>query len=318
MKRTAWLMLAVILLISCVIPAFAEETEAPPPDGYVPKREDNLFRELGTAQIEEKGSEGERYKASYPGGILKQLVIGFDDHGGKPLSVTLNAKGQVTKATWGTGDERITFRPNAWKDRDGNVVAGPDLAFVNAYYLNYQNFGYWYRNNTMSLVGLYLKELKPELTDKWYQVVPIDLRKQGTYRYQCAASNMYYMGACDVTVRGDEVKVDYVLPKGDAYPQRNCICWFTSLEEITPEFLDKLESPYRYGEAVSISEKLKGHEIALLFICNHLNYRVPVNYLGTETPIRYFRGKDRVKELKYKYNRLYKEMTELYPDEAAQ
>ena len=41
-----------------------------------------------------------------------------------------------------------------------------------------------YKNNTLGAVGLSLREMDKNLTDKWYHVVPVDLTKEGTFRYK--------------------------------------------------------------------------------------------------------------------------------------
>ena len=314
MKKTALMLLALVLLSSWAMTAFAEEAEAPLQDGYTPRREENMYFGLGVTQIDETGPDGELYKAYYQSGELKTLTISKADVSGTVLSAVFNPKAKITKATYGSGDGQLAYKGGQWTDRAGNPAAGPVLDEMEHYFSYYPKFEYWYRNNTMGMIGLYLKELNPELTDKWYMVVPIDLREWGTYRYPCAASNLYYMGAVDVTISTKNVKVDYVLPNGNIYPQRNCMCWFTSLDEITPEFLETLDSPYRFGEPVSRQEQLKGHDIVLLFVCNHINYRIPLVHSGLQTAVRYYRGKDSVKKMIYKYNQLYREMQELYPD----
>lgn len=316
MKKTVLMLLALTLLFSLAVPGFAEETEAPLPDGYAPGREENLYVGLGPTRIEEKGEDGEKYNANYEDGELKTLAIERVDPTGKTFKAVFNPKAKITKATYGDGPDQLTYKGGKWTDREGNPVTGPDLDLMREYYNYYPKFENWYRNNTMGLIGLYLKELKPELTDKWYMIVPVDLRKWGTYRYPCAASNLFYLGAVDVTISTKNVKVDYVLPDGNIYPQKNCMCWFTSLDEITPEFLETLETPYHYGEPVSREEQLKGHDIVLLFICNHINYRIPLVHSGQKTAVRYYRGKDNIKKMTSQYKKLYEEMQELYPDGA--
>jgi len=316
MKKTVLMLLVQILLFSLAVPGFTEGTETPLPDSYVPRREENMYLELGVTQINETGPDGEVYKAYYQGGELKTLTISKTDASGTMLSAIFNPKGKITRATYGDGDEQLSYKGGRWTDKAGNPATGPDMDYMSDYFDYYPKFENWYRNNTMGLIGLYLKELKPELTDKWYMIVPVDLREWGTYRYPCAASNLFYLGAVDVTISTKNVKVDYVLPDGNIYPQKNCMCWFTSLDEITPEFLETLETPYHYGEPVSREEQLKGHDIVLLFICNHINYRIPLVHSGQKTAVRYYRGKDNVKKMISQYKKLYEEMQELYPDGA--
>ena len=317
LRKAAALMAALILLtLSAAAFAITGDTGAPE-DGYVPGRESNLNREWGTYKLESEEQEDVEYQAIYSGGELQQLEVDWVDPSGSGIgcNVVYDRKGHIISAAYEDEEEELYYDGRKWRDKQGKEVQGPDISFMKEYFKEYKADGYWFWDNTMSLIGLYLRELNPDLTDKWYQVVPIDLRTEGTYRYPTAASNLYYLGACDVTIRDGQVTVDYVLPKGEAYPRSHCIMWFTSLSQITTEFLDNPVSEYRFGEPVSIQDKLEGHDIALLFICNHLNYRVPISYDGTVMPTRYFRGRPVVVDMVNKYTALLEEMNTLYPDE---
>lgn len=137
----------------------------------------------------------------------------------------------------------------------------------------------WYSHNTLGLIGLPLRDLYPELTDKWYNVVPVDLTRQGTQTFPLAASNLYYMGSACVEVSGDSVTVTYETPSGQWKPylkvEDETLAWFTSAADITADFLNNPASETKFGEAVSIAGDLKGQDVALLFICNHVTYRQP-------------------------------------------
>ena len=99
MKKTVSLLLALILLSFLAVPASAEETEVPMPEGYTPEREDNMYLGLGVTQIEETGPDGEEYKAYYQSGELKTLTVSKADGSGKVLSAVFNPKGKITRAT---------------------------------------------------------------------------------------------------------------------------------------------------------------------------------------------------------------------------
>lgn len=137
----------------------------------------------------------------------------------------------------------------------------------------------WYPHNTLGLIGLPLRDLYPDLTDKWYNVVPVDLTRQGTQTFPLAASNLYYMGSACVEVSGDSVTVTYETPSGQWKPylkvEDETLAWFTSAADITADFLNNPAGETKFGEAVSIAGDLKGQDVALLFICNHVTYRQP-------------------------------------------
>ena len=133
----------------------------------------------------------------------------------------------------------------------------------------------------MGLVGLPLRELYPSLTSRWYHIVPVDLTHEGTFYYKTVASNMFYTGYAAVTIRDGKVTVDYVIPYGTFYVEKQCLAWFTSIGDITTAFLENPESSFRYGKPVDIREELKGQDTALLFMCNRVSYQVPLDYSGT-------------------------------------
>ncbi len=140
----------------------------------------------------------------------------------------------------------------------------------------------WFDHNTLGLVGLPLRDLYPDLTSKWYNIVPVDLTVQGRQTYPMAASNVFSMGSAYVDVQGDSVTVTYELPsasgaRGQTYLtlEDECLAWFTSASDITSDFLNAPSSSLQFGESVSIKDTLGGADTALLFICNHVSYRQP-------------------------------------------
>ena len=140
----------------------------------------------------------------------------------------------------------------------------------------------WFSNNTMGVKGISLKDYNPELTDKWYQVVPVDVSRNGKQSIYLVASCMNYIGTVTVEVNGDEVTTTYSVPNDryEIYPGEECIKWFTSMDEITADFLANPVSDQAFGKAVSRENDLNGQSIALLFICNQVTYCNPLNARG--------------------------------------
>lgn len=137
----------------------------------------------------------------------------------------------------------------------------------------------WYSHNTLGLVGLPLRDLYPDLTDKWYNVVPVDLTIQGRQTYPLVASNLYYMGEAYVDILDGNVTVSYDTPGNQwtAYLaiEDECLAWFTKASDVTSDFLQAPSSDFRFGQPVSIHDTLGGADTALLFICNRVTYRQP-------------------------------------------
>lgn len=134
----------------------------------------------------------------------------------------------------------------------------------------------WYPNNTITLAGLSLQETSASLPDKWYNVIPIDLNRQGRQTYFLVISNARFIGECYVDVWGDEVTVSYSLIEHSAIePKSSYGRWFTSLSQITEKSIESSEDGFTFGEPVSISEDLDGADVALLFIRSKATYYLP-------------------------------------------
>lgn len=144
--------------------------------------------------------------------------------------------------------------------------------------------GVWYPDNTVCAFGLCLRDEYPGLTDKWYNVVPVDVSRDGTTVIPLVASNLFVIGQAEVVVQGDQVTVNYALANGEGYVNDETVKWFASMDEITADWLKQPQSDLAFGQAVSRTTDLKGQNVALLFICNHVTYRQPYTNTGIELP----------------------------------
>ena len=279
------LSLALVPVLLCPVLAEGADTSGMYEEEYVPIRVRNPDINWGPVKVEQEKGDVE-YEASFRGGSLQTLEVELEEDG-EEYEVVYDAKGRIIRAEYESDAGEFTYDGRVWRNSKGKKVEGPDLSFLKEYFEDYRLDRESYPRNTMSLVGLPLRELYPKLTDKWYHVVPIDLTKEGVFRYKTAVSNIYYAGYCDVTVRDGTVTVDYAIPYGTFYVEKQCMAWFTSIEEITPAFLNNPESSFRYGKPVDIEKELKGQKIALLFMCNRVSYQVPFDSVYT-FPARFF------------------------------
>ena len=132
----------------------------------------------------------------------------------------------------------------------------------------------------------FLRELEHCMLDlgigsKWYNVVPVKLTENGIYKIPLVASNMYVIGDAIVTVSGDDVTVTYETvhaTPGSLNITSECVKWFKSTDEITEDFINNPTSDIAFGDTVSKSEL---GDVAYLFICNGVNYRLPITDNGT-------------------------------------
>ena len=134
----------------------------------------------------------------------------------------------------------------------------------------------WYPNNTIALAGLSLQEASTRLPDKWYNVVPVDLTRNGRQTYFLTVSNARFIGECYVDVWGDEVVVTCeVLERSGIELKSEYGRWFTSLSQITTKSIEADTNGFVFGQPLSISRDLGGADVALLFIRSKATYRQP-------------------------------------------
>ena len=155
----------------------------------------------------------------------------------------------------------------------------------------------WFPNNTICRAGLSLQETSTRLPDKWYNVIPVDLTRQGRQTYLLTISNARFIGECYVDVWGDEVTVDYSLIEHSAIePLESYGRWFTKLSQVTEKSIESKENGFVFGEPLSIAEDLGGADVALLFIRSKATYYLPFPD-GTELT-RYWRNTPQWKEFR--------------------
>lgn len=146
---------------------------------------------------------------------------------------------------------------------------------------------HWYPKNTVGVVGLSLRDEYPGLTDKWINIVPVDLTVQGTQEIELVAGNMFHIGKAFVEVDGDNVTVTYSYTNNVTEAFSECVKWFKNKDEITTEFCENPTSDLVFGQPVSIANDLGGQEVALLYICNSATY-YQTFITKQDAPTRYY------------------------------
>lgn len=137
----------------------------------------------------------------------------------------------------------------------------------------------WYSNNTMGVAGYSLRD-DLGIGNKWYNVVPVNLTKNGIYKIPLVASNMFVIGNAIVTVDGDNVTVDYETQhasEGNLTVTSECVKWFASIDEITADFANAPQSELAFGETISKAEL---GDVGYLFICNGVDFCQPITDNG--------------------------------------
>ena len=140
----------------------------------------------------------------------------------------------------------------------------------------------WYPDNTMGVAGISLRD--KGITNKWYNVCPVNLKANGIYKIPLVASNLFVIGNAIVTVDGDNVTVDYETQwasPGNMTISSECVKWFATLDEVTDEFCQNPQSDLAFGDTISKAEL---GNVGYLFICNRVTYCQPITDNGIYLP----------------------------------
>ncbi|HHU02203.1 MAG: hypothetical protein ACOX54_07660 [Christensenellales bacterium] len=133
-----------------------------------------------------------------------------------------------------------------------------------------------YPNNTTSTHGFAFRELRPELTNKWYRFTPLDLSREDEYSIPLIGGGKYIIGEVTVKVEGDEVTINYSL-LGEKYDtartESEYLNLLPDLESLTTVEPEELGEGFKFGEPISIENDLDGDTKVLLFVRNVVTFK---------------------------------------------
>lgn len=142
----------------------------------------------------------------------------------------------------------------------------------------------WYDHNTICVAGIEFRQVRSDLTNKWYNFAAIDLTNDGVQKFDLVASNVFVIGSVTVTKNGDEVVVDWKLNRqgtNDAnfILENEFLTIFPDLNAVTEVEPSKFEGvTYAFGQPISIANDLGGDTNVLLYICNQATYCDNLSY----------------------------------------
>lgn len=154
----------------------------------------------------------------------------------------------------------------------------------------------WYPDNTVCVAGLEFREVKPGLTDKWYNFAPIDLSKDGMQSFDLVAGNLNVIGKVNVLVEGDQVTVEWKhvhdsCCDANFMSKREFFTFFSDLNAVNAVEPDQLEG-FEYGTPISIANDLGGDTNVLLYVNNMATYCSNYCNLKPQSYTRYWRDLD--------------------------
>lgn len=142
----------------------------------------------------------------------------------------------------------------------------------------------WYPHNTVCVAGIPFRDIRPELTNKWYNFVPLDLSADGVQTYDLVASNLYIVGKVTVKVTGDDVMVTWKINHrgtndSNFQLENEFMTIFPNLDAVTEVDPAKFDgTTYKFGQHISIENDLGGDTNVLLYICNQATYCNNISY----------------------------------------
>lgn len=222
------------------------------------------------------------YQANDPGSKVADYAAAYDEsgnlsiygyHDGTGNGYALDVDGNVLGVDMVQDEVRYVWtEQTGWLQLDPECplnVLGTDApkGFTFRQVERLVSSSHWYPDNTIGAAGLPLRDEYPDLTDKWYNIVPVDLSIQGRQVIPLVASAQFVIGQAVVTVDGDSVTVSYTLGSNVTEVVRETLRWFTSPGEITKGFCNSPHSDMKFDRPISIEKDLGGRTIGLLFIC---------------------------------------------------
>jgi len=284
---------------------------------YEPLGQESFFYEVGVSVSgDKKGS----YVYNLDGKLTaldqvkrtedtRDIVSVVYDENGKParsgfyhekknggIEVAFDQNGDLTYLfSWNVDDDgNLLSSEEYWINNGTWLMADPDedlpvevkgnIEKILSKYNAYVKAPHVYPHNTVCAAGLSLREENPQLTKKWYHVVPIDLTKDGETELPLVASNLFVIGKAIVSVHEGKVAVTYAYEKGRMREEGQLLNWFTSMDEITTDYLNAPEGKFEFGKEVDIATELNDAEVGYLLICNTISYSEAYRHNGDQLP----------------------------------
>ena len=113
-----------------------------------------------------------------------------------------------------------------------------------------------YYDNTASTQGPRFRDLRPELTKKWYMFTPVDLSQDGVQEIEVLAANRYYIGKVILKVSGGMVTIEPKLVRG-VNVKSQFVTLFPSLSEVTAVEPEQIGESLPFGEPIAVGEDTK-------------------------------------------------------------
>lgn len=140
------------------------------------------------------------------------------------------------------------------------------------------------KNAEATSFGLYVKELRPTLTDKWYLLTPVNLSQEGLLSYPLIADNAHIIGNITITIRAGQLRVDYQVVSGVAV-SRELLTFFADVDSIPTLNPDLLAGQnHAFSQNLDIQQTFGEDHKVLLYINLLTNYKTNLKGISAFAP----------------------------------
>ena len=115
-------------------------------------------------------------------------------------------------------------------------------------------------------LGLRLRDVQPEKTDKWYMLTPLDLTKEGEYIYPLIADDKYIVGEIKVRLQNDSLTLSCNLFSSRSEILKPSIRFFTDLDKVSEEAIETRNGNLSFDKPMSIKHDFKAASYVLMSI----------------------------------------------------
>lgn len=115
-------------------------------------------------------------------------------------------------------------------------------------------------------LGLRLRDVQPEKTDKWYMLTPLDLTQEGEYSYPLIADDKYIVGEIKVRLQDDSLTLSCRLFSSRSEILKPSIRFFGNLDEVSEKALETRKGSISFDNPMSIKHYFKDASYVLMSI----------------------------------------------------
>jgi hypothetical protein len=121
-------------------------------------------------------------------------------------------------------------------------------------------------------LGLYFREMRPQLTDEWYFFTPIELNFDSVQVYPLIASNSYEVGELTLTIENGQLLAQYWVLDGIKINDE-FLTFFENLDSVQTVNVKMLEGQeFKFNEPIDIAANFGEDTRVILYMNNAVSF----------------------------------------------